>query len=157
MNKASFTMSPSKLSSCTISIFCSRNDFCIYVWCVGPTTLVCFGHKPSIYLISGNDLGPQWEISGIVHRYDGLGLCIDLLLCYEIITWPRMYPIDWTSLPEFWAGSQSPKIVLLSFSHVSHSNFFNPQYHILIPLLYPLLDGALIMAESSTRMWDLPL
>ena len=126
MNKASFTVSPSNLSSCTISIFCSRNDFCIYVWCIGPTTLVYFGHKSSIYLFSGNVLGPQWEISGIVHRYDGLGLCIDLLLCYEILAWPRMYPIDWTSLLEFWAGSQSPKIVFSSFSRVSPPIFSTP-------------------------------
>lgn len=41
-----------------------------------------FGRKPSINLLSDDVFDPQWEILGIVHRCDGLGLPIDSQLCH---------------------------------------------------------------------------
>ena len=37
-------------------------------------------------------------------------------------------------------------------SRVSHPNFSNPHHHNLLPLLYSLVGGVLMMTESSTRV-----
>ena len=41
--------------------------------------------KPSINLFFANVLGSQQDILGVVCRYDGLGLPLYPLLCYEFL------------------------------------------------------------------------
>lgn len=55
-----------------------------------------FGPKPSINLLFDDVFGLQWEILGIVHRCDGLGLPIDSQLYYEFLTEDTTH---WPSFP----------------------------------------------------------
>ena len=73
---------------------------------------------------------------------------------YATSLWARMQLIGQNSLSMFQAGPQFPRIMLSPSSHVSHPNFSNPHHHNLLPLLYSLVGGALMMTESSTHVWD---
>ena len=73
---------------------------------------------------------------------------------YATSLWARMQLIGQNSLSMFQAGPQFPRIMLSPSSCVSHPNFPNPHHHNLLPLLYSLVGGALMMTESSTHVWD---
>ena len=67
------------------------------------------------------------------------------------------FPLVELSLLSFEHDLRSLRIVLLPFSRVSHPNFSNPQHHNLLPLLYFLVGGVIMMTESTTRVWDPPI
>ena len=73
---------------------------------------------------------------------------------YATSLWARMQLIGQNSLSMFQAGPQFPRIMLSPSSRVSHPNFSNPHHHNLLPLLYSLVGGVLMMTESSTHVWD---
>ena len=92
-------------------------------------TLVYFGHHPSINLFFGNVLGPQRKIQELSVAM--MNQVFVLICCYATSYWPRMYLINRTSLPKFQAGSQSPKIYILTFLSYLSPQIFQP------PISYP--------------------